>query len=84
MLSGCANLASLGDIEGLGKTGEALRAIETIRTGFGGKPRNKDVTAVVNRTMGEYKALEENIGDTDLNNLPQRIQRFGYILENVK
>lgn len=82
-LSGCSTLAQIGEIEGTGKVGEYLRAIESSRVVLGGKPSNREVASVVNRTMGESRALEESLDSTNLANLPTRIERFGYILENT-
>jgi len=82
-LTGCSTLAQIGEIEGSGKVGEYLRAIESTRVVMGGRPHNRDVAAVVNRTMGEANALSESLGSTTTTNLPQRIERFGYIIENV-
>lgn len=82
--SGCSTLAKIGEIEGSGKVGEYLRAIESTRVVMGGKPSNRDVTAVVNRTMGETIALEESLDSTTTANVAQRVERFGYIIKNVE
>ena len=83
LLAGCSTLAQIGEIEGTGKVGEYLRAIESTRVVLGGKPSNRDVAGVVNRTMGETEALTESLDSTSLTNVGQRVERFGYILENV-
>ena len=82
-LSGCSTLTKLGEIEGTGKTGEYLRAVEAMRVGLGGKPNNNSVAAVINRSVGESAALEESLDSTTTSNVGQRIERFGYILENI-
>lgn len=83
MLSGCSTIARLAEVEGSGKAGEYIRDIDSARVIMGGRPSNRDVAAVVNRTAGETYALTESLDSTTLSNAPQRIQRFGYILENV-
>lgn len=83
MLSGCSTLSQLAEVEGSGKAGKYIRAIESARVALGGRPSNRDVAAVINRTMGEAEALVESLDSTTIVNAPHRIERFGYIIENV-
>lgn len=78
MLSGCANLANIGEIEGTGKFGEILRAVESSRIVLGGTPGRYSTASVVNRTMGEIKQLE------DKHNVTSQVQSIKYIFENIK
>ncbi len=80
-LSGCA---TIGEIEGLGKTGEILRTAETTRIVLGGTPRPSSTAPVVNRTQGEIKALGEKKDPLKIENLPQTIARMKYIEQNMR
>ena len=80
-LSGCA---TIGEIEGLGKVGEVLRAAESTRIVLGGIPRPSSSAAVVNRTQGELRSLAEKQDRLELSNLPQTIAQIKYIEENMR
>jgi hypothetical protein len=74
-MTGCANL---GEIEGMGKFGEILRAVESTRIVLGGTPERHDTAPVVNRTVGEIKQLK------DKHNVTSQVQSIKYIFENIK
>ncbi len=73
LLSGCSTLAQIGEIEGLGKTGEILRATESSRIVLGGTPYRRDTAAVVNRKVGEINQLD------DKHSITSWIQSIQYI-----
>ena len=75
VLSGCSTLAQIGEIEGLGKTGEVLRAAESSRIVLGGTPYRRDVAPVVNRKVGEINQLD------DIHDIPNMIQSIKYIMK---
>ncbi len=81
LLSGCA---TVGEIEGLGKVGEVLRAAESTRIVLGGTPSRHSTAPVVNRTQGEIKALSEKQDPLRIENLPQTIARMKYIEQNMR
>ena len=80
-LSGCA---TIGEIEGLGKTGEILRAAETTRIVLGGIPRPSSTAPVVNRTQGEIESVLEKQDRLELRNLPHTIAQIKYIITNTR
>jgi hypothetical protein len=77
LLSGCT---SLGDVEGLGRTGEHLRTMDSVCKRLHGhscdaKPIN---APAINRTTGEVKQLPYYI---KTGNIPQIIQQLGVIFK---
>lgn len=78
LLSGCSTLGSIGDVEGLGETGEVLRAIESSRVILGGTPANSNKPAVINRTVGEARQIDNGVKD-----IPSTIESVKYIFDGV-
>ena len=81
VLSGCA---TIGEIEGLGKVGEVLRAAESTRIVLGGTPSRHSTAPVVNRTMGEINSLGEKQDRLRIENLPKTVAQIKYIEENMR
>ena len=58
VLSGCS---TLGNIEGTGRVGEVMRAIDKTGAVISGSTSSRSQTSKINRAVGHTKALQQKI-----------------------